>query len=692
MFKTFQGLTNLNSFVSAKNCQILTKSLIYQINRKPILYSYSFPRNKHIQARIKHHSKTELSLNLNICRNLCSSSKLLNIPTLTKKNQFQNIIKNSNINSNSNKELISLKDINKELLQTKITLRQNLYQRLKSKLKWILIRNKERPFSKDELETLFSWIIVSQIFWLILKTTTVISLLLWGFNTIFAKELVAQTIGKILNHYIDDIDIKFEDALIPEWQNGFIKFNNVKLKTENTQSNRQFQFNLTFHQVEINLSLKKWLMGKGLINDMKILGMNGEIMMKTFIDYEMKQLKTNDRVNSKYPDVKETENLLINWFTNPNYQLNNIVIVDSKINFTEFDKNDKNNVNNKTFMNYDIAIFNLEIPKLGFNHMIKDFLNAKIITGSINNSMFTFHKRQQKDGYEILQKDKDLWNRITRLRINSITVKDLGLHGTSSFNWIDEANIDIVADIMLPKEDENDDFLTSFLNKDEQKNNNHENGNFVDEIENDKYMVIDLKFILKDLKVSIPNESPRLSNGEQIISLNELKPVISYINLQKALLRAQNKSNSTDLEDNNHSYFVGDSAPNISIRRRKSYPNITIIQSNSKSCNNDNQESTNNDNKNTDTLKDNTSIIRFHNNVKNNEIVLHCRIVENMKKLDNKILFQETGVYDKLCMELYVDLLKIVEEWEYRNRDDWVKQWGNGFTSQLLLSGFASPI
>lgn len=642
------------------------------------LSSRPLVQNFHNSATIRRHSKSDMFLQKHFNRNLFLSSKLTtNFSPRANKTDIDK--------SKFDTKNISKKDTSDEQLQTKtMNNNQSLVERFKANLKWILIRNKVRPFSKDELGTLYSWLIVSQIFWLFLKTTTVLSLLLWGFNTIFAKELVAQTIGRMLNYYIDDIDVEFEAALIPEWKNGFIKFNNVKLKTTKDQSSKYLQFDLAFHQIEINLSMKKWLIGKGLIKDINILGMSGETTVRNF-DH-------NDRTGSSNDKLKETEMYLINWFANPNYQLDNVTISDSKIVFTQLDDENKGDILNSNPLKYSIAIFNLELPKLRFNRMVTDFLNAEIITGSINNSMFTFHKRQQKEGFEILEKDMELWNRITRLRINSINVKDLGLQGAQSFNWIDDANVDIVADIMLPKEEENDDFSFSFANKNNKDNDVKDN--YVDEIKNDKYMVIDLKFILKDLKVSIPNKSPRLSTGEQIISLNELKPVISYVNIHRSLIRAQNKLNTTELQDNNHSYFVGESAPNISIRRRKSYPNITIIQNNNDSSHsvNENGSVTNTEYKDVNNSENNTSIIRFDKNVKNNEIVLHCRIVENMKTLENKILFQETGIYDKLCMELYVDLLKIVEEWEYRNKDDWVKQWGNGFTSQLLLSGFASPI
>ncbi|CCK68836.1 Mdm32p KNAG_0B03950 [Huiozyma naganishii CBS 8797] len=538
-------------------------------------------------------------------------------------------------------------------------------QKLKANVKWILIRNKERPFSKNELGTLFSWLLISQLVWLILKTTTVVSILLLGFNTVFAKELVGQTVGKLLNYFLDGIDIKFKDASIPEWQNGFIRFNSVELKSvDDGKSSAVLSFDLKFHQIEMNLSLKKWLFGNGLLNDIKILGMRGD-------------------ANINYQRDDENRNaLLIEWFSNPHYELNKIVVSDSNINVKE------SFPGSETPTCYKIALFNLEIPKLRLNRMIIDFLNANVITGSINNSLFTFHKRQNKlPLLNSLEDDNSSLQRITRLRLNSISVKDLGIYQTKAFNWIDEGNVDIIADIMLPRglADTSD---SAFKGNEE------------------KYIVIDLKFRFKDLKAILPAHAPKLSTGESIVSLEELKPVVSYVNLQRALSQTAHKAtkDSNPPEDgaaNDNRYHIGNETPNISIRRRKSYPNITVIQSTPNSGKKNASSSVNFDDSNQ------RSIIKFNDsvddstgqstqfgsaNIPSNELSLRCRIVKNVKDLEEKMIFQETGIYDQLSMELYVDLTKVVEEWEYKNKDQWMKQWGTGFASQLLLFGFASPV
>lgn len=509
----------------------------------------------------------------------------------------------------------------------------NFYQRFKINTKWLLIRG-NRPFSANEISTMFSWLLISQILWIILGTTTFVSILLLIFNTVFAKEMVGKCIGKLLNTFLDDVDIKFQDALVPEWKKGCIRFNMVELKTperdatvagDDDVQQANFAFDLKFHQIEMTISLHKWLFGNGLINDISVFGMRGDAT----IDYAYKN--------------RSPEELFIDWFSNKEYHLGKVKLNDSCV-----------NVHDKQLgMNYRLSIYNLEMPQLRFEWMLTDFFNADVVTGAINHSLFTIHKRQHKLAYlNDLEQDLSPWKKITRLRLDSINVKDLGLNKSNTFNWIEDGNLEIIADIMLP----------------------HENGEIETYEDRNKYVVLDLKFKFKDLRAHFPDEAPRLSTGEEIISLDELKPLISFINTQHGVFHSM-----ANIEKTNSVW----NSPNVSINKRRSYPNVTITPSIVRWTQDED-----------DSVPMNQEIIKFHDQPShnNNEIVLRCRIVKNVQELKNMVVFQETGAYDTLSMELYVDLIKMVEEWEYRKKSDWMKLWGTTVVSQLLLFGFGAMV
>lgn len=503
----------------------------------------------------------------------------------------------------------------------------NFYERFKINTKWLLIRG-NRPFSANEISTMFSWLLISQIVWIILGTTTFVSILLLIFNTVFAKEMVGKCIGKLLNVFLEDVDIKFEDALVPEWKKGCIRFNKVELKTidrddsvdqsaDNSEQN--LKFSLKFHEIELTLSLKKWLLGNGPINDLSVYGMRGDVS-----------------VNYAYEQTPQ--DLFIDWFSNKEYRLGRVQLTDSCVNIHD----------EQLDMKYRVSIYNLVMPQLRFEWMIPDFFNADVATGAINHSLFTIHKRQHKLVYSNeLERDLSPWKRITRLKLDSINVKDLGLNKSNVFNWFEDGNLEITADIMLPHE------------SDENKEN--------------KYMVLDFRFKFKDLRARFPDNAPRLSTGEELISLEELKPLISFINTQNGYFRSM-----VNIENTNAVW----NAPNVSVNKVVSYPNVTVIPS---AQWNDGED---------EVGSKGQEIIKFHEQPfhNNNEIVLRCRIAKNIQELNDKVMFQETGVYDTLSMELYVDLIRMVEEWEYKKKNDFMKLWGTTVASQLLLFGIGAMV
>lgn len=516
--------------------------------------------------------------------------------------------------------------MNKEQILSEAT---NFYERFKINTKWLLIRG-NRPFSANEISTMFSWLLISQIVWIVLGTTTFVSILLLIFNTVFAKEMVGRCVGKLLNAFLDDVDIKFEDALVPEWKKGCIRFNKVELRTHRRNDSAvdrnlddaepSLEFNLKLHQVDLTLSLKKWLFGNGPINDLSVHGMRGEVS----VNYAYKQTP---------------KDLFLDWFSNKEYRLGRVQLTDSCVNV--YDK--------QLDMKYRVSIYNLIMPQLRFEWMIPDFFNADIATGSINHSLFTIHKRQHKLVFSNeLENDLSPWKRITRLKLDSINVKDLGLNKSNVFNWFEDGTLEITADIMLPHEEEE----------------NKEN----------KYMVFDFRFKFKDLRGKFPGNAPRLSTSEELISLEELKPLISFINTQNGYFRSM-----TNIENTNSVWNV----PNVAVNKVVSYPNVTKIPSSV-------QWSDSED----DVDSKGQEIIKFHDETfhNNNEIILRCRIAKNIQELKDKVMFQETGVYDTLSMELYVDLIRMVEEWEYKKKNDFMKLWGTTVASQLLLFGIGAMV
>ncbi|CCD23788.1 Mdm32p NDAI_0C01270 [Naumovozyma dairenensis CBS 421] len=490
---------------------------------------------------------------------------------------------------------------------------------------------------------------VSRLCWLIFGSITLFITLPYAMDTDTVKSLINKTIHNAvfiqlrhLNNKINSsphsadhklrINLKFNKASICDWKQNLIKFDDVMITVAQEHGN---DLNCKIYQVTISLSIKKWFNGNGLVNDVSIFGLESDL---TSID------------NS----FDDNNNGLIEQFIQcSNYEFGTVKINDSFL-----------KLNEKKF-----SIFNLELNKLRLSKLLLDFLNATVITGSINNSLFSLHKRQHKlTNLNDVRKDlSPSFQKITRIRLNTINVNDLGLSKTKSYNWIKDGNVEIILDMMLPQNDDHT-ITTSTRNQ-------------------NKYMIMDLKFKFKDLKAHLPARPPSLpTTNEPIISLEELKPVIGYINLQRILVNTM-KSHEPNI-DTSSTYITLNSpmwnSPNVSIQRKKS-----MLMNNNNSNKNNNHTNT--------SEKNNSTIIKNNDNKgitinNDNEIILNCKIVKNMVDFENKISFKQTGIYDQLTLELYDDLTRIVEEWEYKNKNDWINQWGTTFASQLLLFGFGAIV
>ncbi|CEP62899.1 Mdm32p LALA0_S06e06392g [Lachancea lanzarotensis] len=538
--------------------------------------------------------------------------------------QFEELAKNTDFLHTQN--ILLQKNQQRLSKQKMLAEATNFYERSKIKTKWVLIRG-NRPFSTDEISTLFSWLVISQILWVVLGTTTFVSLVLFTFNTVFAKEMVGQMVGRLLNGYIDGVDVRFQDALVPEWKRGCISFKHVQLKTTNedregSKAKAKLSFDLTFNQIDITLSFTKWLRGHGLINDLSVYGMKGEASV----------------------DDSKNHEKLITWFSNPRYRIGRLKIRDSRINVQDESLNH----------NYRLSIYNMDLPQFRFKWALVDVFNANVMTGAVNHSLFTIHKRQHKLAYlQDFEHDMAPWKRITRLRLDEISVKDVGLDKSKAFNWVEDGQVEIIADLMLPDISDFKDSSADYENK---------------------YVVMDLKFKFKDLTARSPSEEPKLANGDLIATLEELRPLIAFVNTQRGLFHS-----FMNIQNSNSAW---NSMPNVSIKKSRSYPDTTVIPSNIKWPSFEDSE------------RPSQEIIKYHDqpNHNNNEIIVKSRIVKNIDDLRDMALFRETGIYDTLCMEIHVDLMKMVEEWEHKKKSDWVKVWGTTVASQLMILGLGAMV
>ncbi len=175
------------------------------------------------------------------------------------------------------------------------------WSRLRVRFKWATIKS-VRPYNTDEIFSFFSWIFLGHLVWIILGTTTFVSLAILAINTVFAQETLAGWVGNYLTKS-SGVKVVFESAIVPKWSDGVITFKNVFVsrrpggdtkssvtkgspeeaaiaaaRASTPEEDQNYtQFDVNIGEVNVTLSFRKWWNSKGLLKDVSINHIRGVI-------------------------------------------------------------------------------------------------------------------------------------------------------------------------------------------------------------------------------------------------------------------------------------------------------------------------------------------------------------------------------------------------------------------------------
>ncbi|KAI1279114.1 mitochondrial distribution and morphology proteins-domain-containing protein [Xylaria sp. FL0933] len=469
------------------------------------------------------------------------------------------------------------------------------WERLKVRFKWISIRSM-RPWNIDEWGAFVSWFLFGHLVWILVGTTTFFSLVIFSINTVVAQETLARWIGDYLTESAG-LTVIFESAIVPRWKDGVISFRNVFVSrrpgqikssvSKGSSSNaaavaaaergsdkeppavevddgNYTQFDVTLNTVNVTLSFVKWWNGKGLLKDVEIKGVRGVV----------------DRTSVKWSGV-HTDPLSHRHEHQPgDFEIDSFKMEDLLITVHQ----------PSGFRPFSVSIYSCELPQLRKQWLFYDFLSANHMSGSYDGSLFTIHPRQvhgvlagQDRSVDPLG-EPDAWKKHSRLRIDGLKIDHLNRGVEGPFGWIYEGNVDIVADIRFPHDD--DDSITKVMSDfydrlEEAVTSNRylrildrpirqpetvivnesssiqdaEAGNAAD-LNNDqpslfhddestttsspassdeeppRYLVMDLRIHLNDVKASVPVFTSNLSYVNQAL----VRPIVAYINAKRTYI------------------------------------------------------------------------------------------------------------------------------------------------------------
>lgn len=366
---------------------------------------------------------------------------------------------------------------------------------------------------------------------------------------------VSETLAGWVGNYLtksSGVQVVFESAIVPKWKNGVITFKNVFVsrrpgqgtghvskgssKTaaaaaaaatrgdlaeplESYEEDTNYtQFDVSIETVNVTLSFTKWLNGKGPLRDVEVNGIRG-VIDRRHVFWPAEDLDPKSYRHEHNPGDFEIDSFKMHDVLVTLYQPDN-------------------------FRPFSISIFTCDLPQLRKQWLFYDFLSANMMSGSFDNSLFTIHPRQTH-GFTGSQLDANSpWEKHSRIRVDGLNIDHLNRGVEGPFSWIHEGNVDIVADIMFPAE--NDESLakvmTDFYDRLEatvttnQISGIHAPGANVDpeyvSAADKRVLAMDLRVHLNNVRAAVPIFTRDLSYINNAL----IRPIVAYINSKRTFI------------------------------------------------------------------------------------------------------------------------------------------------------------
>lgn len=377
------------------------------------------------------------------------------------------------------------------------------------------------------------------------------------------------------------VKVVFESAIVPKWGDGVITFRNVfvsrrpgqgkskvskgssitaaaaaavaaaaekareagephgatDMGVEEEEDTNYTQFDLAIDTVNVTLSFAKWFNSKGLLKDVEVKGIRG-VVDRTSVHYSGEHVDPRVYKHEHHPGDFEIES----------FKMEDLLI-------TVHQPHD--------FRPFSVSIFSCDLPQLRRQWLFYDFLSANMMSGSFDNSLFTIHPRQTH-GYSGAQLnngsgfsgEENPWKKQSRLRIDGLNIDHLNRGVEGPFSWIHEGNVDIVADLMVPADNDESiakvmsDFydrmeatVTSNHRSQEANGDNEVNHDSTiypaDDVKSDdddkRFLVMDLRIHLNDVRAAVPLFTKDISYVRNAM----IRPIVAYINSRRTFIPIQ---------------------------------------------------------------------------------------------------------------------------------------------------------
>lgn len=374
-----------------------------------------------------------------------------------------------------------------------LSIARGFWTRMRIRFKWFTIRGFRR-FNMDDISAFFTLGGLGTAIWIIVCTTTFVSVIFAALNMLHLEQWITRQLTDYFSRQTG-FTVICGSAVVPKWKEGRISFKDVVIARHpepmNTEQLRQRQvrgdigrdvrfkstdapeatipafdtgkhlvqplaesdtsaagdeslnysmFELRVDSIDVQLSLRRWLDGRGLIHKAEIRGVRGIIgtsFCSTYTDRRHVHWNSsepyNPRAARRQPGANDVD---LDYFTIDDFLV------------TVYQPGD--------FRPFNASIFHARIPRLRMQWLFYDLLNAESMTGQIDGCLFSLHKPQSvyHTTREMYDQNNERFRNWSRLRVDGVNIdhvqKLAGLSGP--LMWIYAGRFDLVADIKFPRQ------------------------------------------------------------------------------------------------------------------------------------------------------------------------------------------------------------------------------------------------
>ena len=317
---------------------------------------------------------------------------------------------NAKLRSNSAGKNLSGKSYNDQRCSALIIQKRHYLTR------WL--KRDRRSWTMDDFWALFSWLFIGQGLFVLIGTTTFASLVLLLANSLQFNEFLAKRVGSWLSHSTGGIQVIFGGGAEPNWRDGRITFRQVRIVcgdnlATNLDADNYTRFDVTVDRLDLSISLKRYLEGRGLAERITLAGVRGLLDRR-------KVRPVPDWRYQPQPGDFDLEAL----------QIRNLLV--TIIGPEPIDRP------------VPLSILHADVGRLRKSHLLLDLLHAESIIGMFDGSLFSMHIPQ---GQNMHQQEAP---QMRHLKIDGLQVEHFALGAQGPLGWLRRGTVDVDAFVQLP--------------------------------------------------------------------------------------------------------------------------------------------------------------------------------------------------------------------------------------------------